>query len=91
MILCTDQYGIYNEIDDRDGITAHLAINPDEHFVLGDAYVNHCENRHSSLRGWLRRFRGVSKHYLQQQLDFFALPGNDERWFSTTISADVYA
>ena len=52
-ILCTDQYGIYDDLDDRDGIDAHLAINHDDHFVLGDARVNHCENRHSSSEtGW---------------------------------------
>lgn len=90
VILCTDQYGIYNEIDDRDGIDAHLAIKHDDHFALGDAHVNHCENRHRFLRSWLRRFRSVSKHYLQQYLDFFALLRNDENWFDTIVSADVY-
>jgi hypothetical protein len=63
-ILRTCQYTIYDGIDEYDGIDGCLAINHDEHYVVGDAHVNSCENRHGFLRNWSRRFRGVSKHYL---------------------------
>jgi len=64
VILCTD-YTTCADINEYDGIDAHLAITHDYMYVLGDAYVNSCENRHSFNRQWLARFRGVSKHYLQ--------------------------
>ena len=71
VILCTDDYTIHDGIDEYDGIDAHLAITHDYMYVLGDAYVNSCENRHSFNRQWLARFRGVSKHYLQCYLRYF--------------------
>nr|ABQ75995.1 ISH4-type transposase [uncultured haloarchaeon] len=49
-ILCTDQYTIYDGIDESDEIDGHLAINHDEHYVVGGAHTNSCENRHSFLR-----------------------------------------
>jgi len=73
VILCTDQYGIYDGIDEYDEIDGHLAINHDEHYVVGGAHTNSCENRHSFLRNWLRRFRGVSKHHLQGVSGFLGL------------------
>jgi transposase len=57
-------------IDEYDEIDDHLAINHDEHYVVSDAHTNSCENRHSFLRNWLRRFRGVSKYHLQGYLNF---------------------
>jgi len=89
-ILCTDQYSIYNGIDEYDEIDGHLAINHDEHYVVGDAHTNSCENRHSFLRNWLRRFRGVSKHHLQGYLNFFSLTLNTDRWFEKILSTDFY-
>ena len=73
VILCTDDYTIYDDIDEYDGIDAHLAITHDDAYVIGDAHVNSCENRHSFIRQWLAKFRGVSKHYLQGYLDFSSL------------------
>lgn len=84
-ILCTDQYSIYDGIGEIDG---HLAINHDEHCVVGDAHVNSCENRHSFLHNWLRRFRGVSKHHLQGNLNFFSLTLNTDGWFEKILSTD---
>ena len=39
-ILCTDQYSIYDGINEYDEIDGHLAINHDEHYVVGDAHTN---------------------------------------------------
>ncbi|MEM0506911.1 MAG: hypothetical protein QXW58_06630, partial [Thermosphaera sp.] len=53
----------------------------------GDVHVNRCENRHSFLRSFLSKFRGVSKRYLQGYLSFLALLINmPTRWFSTLLS-----
>lgn len=57
MILCTDQYDIYYDIDGYDAIDGHAAINHSENYVVGNAHTNSCENRHSFLCNWLRRFR----------------------------------
>ena len=89
VILCTDQYSIYAEIDEYDGIDGHLAVNHSETYVIGDAHVNTCENRHSFLRQWLAKFRGVSKHHLQGYLDFLALQLNAATgWFSALLGDD---
>lgn len=90
VILCTDQYTVYDGIDDHDGIDAHLAVNHSEHFVAGDAHVNHCENRHSFLRDWLGTFRGVSKHHLQGYLDFLSLLLNADQWFDRILGTECY-
>ena len=89
-ILCTDQYSIYDGIDEHNEIDDHLAINYDDHYVVGDAHTNSCENRHTFLRNWLRRFRGVSTHHLQGYLNFFSLTLNTGRWFEEIISTYFY-
>jgi transposase-like protein len=89
-ILCTDQYSIYDGIDEYDGIDGHIAIDHDEHYVVGDVHTNSCENRHSFLRDWFRRFRGVSKHQLQEYLNSFSLTLNTDRWFERILSTDLY-
>jgi hypothetical protein len=87
VILCTDDYTIYDDIDDFDGIDAHLAITHDDTYVIGDVHVNSCENRHSFLRQWLATFRSVSKQHIQGYLDFLALLLNDDTdWFSKILS-----
>jgi hypothetical protein len=50
VILCPDEYTIYEGIDDEKQINAHLAITHHDTYVIGDAHVNTCENRHSFLR-----------------------------------------
>jgi len=52
-ILCTDQYTIYDGIDEHNEIDCHLAINHDEHCVVGNTHTNSCENCHSFLRNCL--------------------------------------
>ena len=46
-ILCTDQYSIYDGIDESAEIDDHLVINHDDHYMIGDAHTNSCENHHS--------------------------------------------
>jgi hypothetical protein len=89
-ILCTDQYTISDGIDESDEIDGHLAINHDDHYVVGDAHTNSYENRHSFLRNWLGRLRGVSKHYLQGYLNFLSLTLNTDCWFEKILSTNFY-
>lgn len=89
VILCTDGYEIYDGIEELDGIDGHLTVNHSEHLVIGDAHTNSCENRHSFVRQWLGKFRGVSKHHLQGYLDFFSLLLNSATdWFSSLLGDD---
>ena len=89
VILCTNQYDIYDGIEAHDGVDGHLAVNHSDHFVVGDAHTNSCENRHSFVRQWLGKFRGVSKHHLQGYLDFLALLLNSATdWFNLLIGAE---
>jgi hypothetical protein len=75
VILCTDGYGIYDDIEELEG-DGHLAVTHSDTCVIGDAHTNTCENRHSFLRQWLAKFRGVTKHHLQKCLNFLALKLN---------------
>ena len=89
VFLCTGDYGIYSDIEDNDGIDGHLAVNHSETYVIGDAHVNTCENRHGFVRQWLGKFRGVSKHHLQGCLDFLGLQLNaTEDWFRMLLGDD---
>ena len=64
VILCTDGYTIYDDIEDKEGVDGHLAVTHSDTYVISDAHTNTCKNRHSLLRQWLAKFRGVSKHHL---------------------------
>jgi len=69
-------------IEEMEGVDGHLAVTHSDTYVIGDAHTNTCENRHSFLRQWLAKFRGVSKHHLQKYLDFLTLKLNSpEDWF----------
>ena len=58
--------------------------------VVGDAHTNTCENRHSFLRQWLAKFRGVSKHHLQKYLCLLALkPNSPNDWFEKLLCYNV--
>jgi transposase-like protein len=82
VILCTDDYSIYDGIEEKEGVDGQMAVTHSDTYVIGDAHTNTCENRHSFLRNWLRRFGGVSKHHLQKYLNFLALKLNSPNdWF----------
>ena len=81
---------IYDGIDEYDEIGGYLAINHDEHYVVGDANTNNCKNRHTFLRNRLRRFRGISKHHLQGYLNFISLTLNTNNWFENILGTDFY-
>ena len=67
-----------------------LAVTHSDTYVIGDAHTNTCENRHSFLRQWLAKFRGVSKHHLQKYLGFFGLKLNSPNdWFEKLLCYDV--
>ena len=86
VILCTDGYTIYDEIKDKEGVDGHLAVTHSDTYVIGDAHTNTCENRHSFLRQWLAKFRGVSKHHLQKYLGFLGLKLNSPNdWFEKLL------
>jgi transposase-like protein len=80
---------LHKSVEDNDGIDGHLAVNHSETYVIGDAHVDTCENRHGFVRQWLRKFRGVSKYYLQGYLDFLGLQQNAaEDWFKMLLGDD---
>jgi transposase-like protein len=90
VILCTDGYSIYEDIEEKEGVDGHLAVTHSDTYVIGDAHTNTCENRHSFLRQWLAKFRGVSKHHLQKYLNFLALKLNSrENWFEKLLCYNV--
>jgi transposase-like protein len=91
VIFCPDESTISDGIDDYKQIDAHIAITHDDTYVIGDAHVNTCENRHSFLRQWLAKFRGVSKHHLRKSLNFLVLKLNSPTdWFEKILSTDFY-
>lgn len=84
-VLNTDSYNIYDDVIELDCVEEHCTVEHSEEYVDGDTHVNTCENRHSFLRNWIRRFRGVSKKYLQGYLDFFALTLNHKDWMNEML------
>jgi transposase-like protein len=71
-------------------VDGHLAVTHSDTYVIGDAHTNTCENRHSFLRQWLAKFRGVSKYHLQKYLDFLALKLNSPNdWFEKLLRYNV--
>ena len=70
----------------RRGVDGHLAVTHSDTYVIGDAHTNTCENRHSFLRQWLAKFRGVSKHHLQKYLKFLTLKIKSRKnWFEKLL------
>ena len=57
----------------------HRFVNHSKEYAKGDVHVNTAENRHGFLRAWLRKFRGVSKHYLGKYISFFELLFNSKK------------
>ena len=89
----TDEYSIYDSLKEGLGsiIVSHERVNHSgREFARGEVHVNTCENRHSFLRAYLRKYRGVSFRWLQGYLDFLALVLNDWwGWFSELTSARI--
>jgi hypothetical protein len=44
VILCTDGYTIYDDIEDKEGVDGHLAVTHSDTYVIGDAHTNISEN-----------------------------------------------
>jgi len=90
VILCRDGSSIYEDIEEKEGVDGHLTVTHSDTYVIGDAHTNTFENRHSFLRQWLAKFRGVSKHHLQKYLNFLALKLNSrENWFEKLLCYNV--
>lgn len=49
VILCTDGYLIYEDIEEKERVDDHLAVTHSDTHVIGDAHTDTCENRHSFL------------------------------------------
>lgn len=90
VVLNTDDYTIYKGITALDAVKEHHVVDHSKTYAKGDVHVNTCENRHSFVRSWLPKFRGVSKWYLQGYLDFFGLTLNTDQWFKKIISTNSY-
>ena len=89
VIVNTDEYTIYEGIAEKiPEVKEHHVINHGNHeWANGDIHVNSCENRNGFIRGYLRRYRGVSKKHLQGYLDFLAFLLNEkDQWFEIILS-----
>jgi len=92
VIVNTDEYTIYEGIaEDIEEVLDHWVVNHSEkEWARGSAHVNGCENRNQFLKAYLRRYRGVSKKYLQGYLDFLALLLNEgDVWFDIILSDNL--
>jgi len=74
--------GTYEGINELENVKEHRFVNHSEEYAKDDVHVNTAENRHGFLRAWLRKFRGVSKHYQRNYISFFELLFNSKKnWF----------
>lgn len=83
----TDDYTIYNRLNEHPKIIEHKIINHSlKEYANGEIHVNNCENRHSLLRQYLRIFRGISKKYLNKYVKFFQFTFiNGVNWIDKAI------
>jgi hypothetical protein len=85
----TDEYGIYRGIaEEIEKVKEHRVVSHRQgEWARGEAHVNGCENRNGFLRAFLRKYRGVSKTYLQGYLDFLSLLLNERGgWLAFLLS-----
>lgn len=59
-VLVTDEFSVYNSLSGY----VHCSVNHSERFADGLVHVNSCESANFDFRQFLRKFRGVSKDYL---------------------------
>lgn len=86
IVVNTDEYSIYGSLSELENVKEHRTVNHSECYAKDGVHVNTAENRHGFLRTWLRKFRGVSKHYLGKYVSFFELLFNAaEHWFQKII------
>ena len=89
VIVNTDEYSIYEGIvSEIEEVLDHWVVNHSEkEWARGSAHVNRCENRNQLLKAYLRRYRGVSKNYLQDYVDILSLLLNEgSNWFDFILS-----
>jgi len=89
VIVNTDEYTIYEGIAEKipEIQEHHVVTHSSYEWAKGDVHVNSCENRNGFIRCYLRRYRGVSKKYLQGYLDFLAFLLNEkDQWFDLILS-----
>jgi transposase-like protein len=71
VIVNTDEYSIYEGIvSGIEGVIDHWVVNHSgKEWTRGSVQVDGCENRNQFHKAYLRRYRGVSKNYLQDYVD----------------------
>lgn len=92
VIVNTDEYTIYEGIaEEIEEILEHWVVNHgNKEWARGSAHVNGCENRNGFPKSFLRRYRGVSKKYLQGYVDFLALLLNEgSNWLDVILSDNL--
>jgi hypothetical protein len=85
----TDEYGIDRGMaEEVEKVKEHRVVNHRQgEWARGEAHGNGCENRNGFLRAFLRKYRGVSKTYLQGYLDFLSLLLNERGgWLAFLLS-----
>jgi len=71
-------------------VDGHLAVvTHSETYVIGDAHTNTCENRHSFLRQWLAKFRGVSSITSRNTWGFALKLNSPDNWFEKLLCYNV--
>jgi len=75
----TDEYSIYESVIELENVKEHGFVNHSKEYAKDGVHVNTAENRHGFLRAWLRKFIGVSKHYLRNYISFFELLFNSKK------------
>lgn len=71
-LLCTDTATNYKKLAKKKGLH-HETVNErqKQRVKKGIYHIQHVNNFHNRLKGWLERFQGVGTHYLDNYLYWF--------------------
>jgi len=88
LIVNTDEYTIYENLDSHPKVFKHLTVN---HASGGYSnvisHVNNCECFHSIIKPYLRKHRGVSRRNLHLYISFYTFIYNyKSNWFSKLLA-----
>lgn len=78
-ILCTDAHRSYTAYTKSEGIEHHTIKASAKEYKRGIYHVQHVNNIASSLKDWVKAFKGVSSKYLQNYLNWYAVLDTIER------------
>ncbi len=87
LIVNTDEYTIYENLDSHPKVFKHLTVNhASREYSNGISHVNNCECFHSIIKPYLRKHRGVSRRNLHLYISFYTFIYNHKsNWFSKLL------